>query len=171
LRPGTTFELVVPTLPGRKFEGTVTAASDFIDPATRTIKVRGVIDNHERLLKAEMLGTARVERQLGAGVLIPAGAVLLDGARHVVFVQTQPGVFEPREVGMSYQGPREVVVSRGLEVGEQVVSENVLLLARQFRATQDDAKPATTKGSEEKPAKAPSPSSSDAIKSVAGEKK
>ncbi len=139
LLPGSSFELVIPSLPGRKFEGKVIAASDFIDPATRTIKIRGIVDNRDRLLKAEMLATARLERQLGAGVLVPASAVLLTGIKHSVFVQTQPGLFEPREVQLGYQGPREVVVSHGLEVGEQVVSNNVLLLARQFRLAQDEA--------------------------------
>ena len=153
LRPGASFELIVPTLPGQKFEGSVISASDSIDPTTRTIKIRGVVENRDRLLKAEMLATARVERQLGAGVIVPASAVLLSGSKHTVFVQTQAGVFEPRDVELGHQGPREVVVSRGLEVGEQVVSANVLLLARQFRLAQDDAKPigGTSPGSSNAP--------------------
>ncbi|MBI2769064.1 MAG: efflux RND transporter periplasmic adaptor subunit [Burkholderiales bacterium] len=137
LRPGASFELLVPALGGQKFEGRVTAASDSIDAATRTIKVRGVVANPERKLKAEMLGTARVERTLGSGVIVPAQAVTLRGTKHSVMVQVQPGVFEWREVALGYQGPREVVVSQGLEAGEQVVSENLLLLARQFRIAQD----------------------------------
>lgn len=141
LKPGSTFELIIPTLPGQKFEGRVAAAADFIDPATRTIKVRGVVANPERLLKAEMLATARIERIIGPGVVIPSQAVSLLGAKHTVLVQVQPGVFETREISVSYQGPRETVVSRGLEAGEQVVSENMLLLAREFRTAQEDARP------------------------------
>ena len=144
LRPGAGFELVIPTLPGQKFDGRVAAAADFIDPATRTIKVRGVVANPERTLKAEMLATARIERMLGGGVVIPAQAVSLRGATHSVLVQVQPGVFETREVILSYQGPREAVVSRGLEVGEQVVSENMLLLERTFRTTQNEARAAAS---------------------------
>ncbi|MCJ0765636.1 efflux RND transporter periplasmic adaptor subunit [Variovorax terrae] len=143
LRAGTSFELSLPALPGQKFEGRVTAASDFIDPSTRTIKVRGVVANPERRLKAEMLATARVERQLGSGVLVPASAVVLRGVTQWVFVQVQPGVFEPREVQLGYEGPKEVVVAGGLEVGEQVVSSNALLLARLFRVATDGARPAT----------------------------
>lgn len=142
LRPGAVFELVIPTLPGQRFEGRVTAAADYIDAATRTIKVRGVVANPDRVLKAEMLATARIERMLGPGVVVPSQAVSLLGAKHTVLVQVQPGVFESREVQLSYQGPRETVVSGGLEVGEQVVSENMLLLARAFRNAQDEAKPA-----------------------------
>lgn len=142
LKPGAAFELVIPTLPGQKFEGRVTAAADYIDAATRTIKVRGVVANPDRVLKAEMLATARIERMLGPGVVVPSQAVSLLGARHTVLVQVQAGVFESREVQLSYQGPRETVVSGGLEVGEQVVSENMLLLARAFRNAQEEAKPA-----------------------------
>jgi cobalt-zinc-cadmium efflux system membrane fusion protein len=142
LKPGASFELVVPSLPGQKFEGKVIAAADFIDASTRTIKVRGLIANPDRKLKAEMLATARVERTPGAGVVIPAQAVTLSGTRHSVMVAVQPGVFEQREVTLGWQGPTEVLVSRGLEAGEQVVSDNLLLLMRQYRAALDDeAKP------------------------------
>jgi len=132
LRPGVGFELVIPSLPGQTFTGRVTAAADFIDPGTRTIKIRGAVANPERRLKAEMLATARIQRSLGPGVMVPASAVTLSGTQHVVFVHTQPGVFESRPVSLGYSGPREIVVSRGLEVGEQVVSSNALLLAREF---------------------------------------
>ena len=144
LRPGSVFELSFASLPGTKVEGTVINAADFIDPATRTIKVRGVIANPQRLLKAEMLASARFQRSLSSGVVVPAPAVVLRGEKHYVYVQNQPGVFEPREVQIGYQGSSEVVVSRGLEVGEQVVSENVLLLARAYRVAVDDARASDT---------------------------
>jgi cobalt-zinc-cadmium efflux system membrane fusion protein len=156
LRPGTVFELRIPALPGQKFEGTVTAVADFIDPSTRTIKVRGLVPNPERKLKAEMLASARIERTLGNGVMVPAQAAVLYGNKHRVFVQTEPGVFEPREVTLSYEGPQQVLVSSGLEVGEQVVSENTLLLARQIRAARDAAVIATPTA----------PAASDATKAV-----
>lgn len=144
LKIGTAFELVIPSLPGEKFEGRVTAASDFIDTGTRTIKVRGLVANPKRLLKAEMLGNARIQRQL-TGVVVPSQAVALNGMQHSVLVQLQLGIFETRLVQLSYQGPKDSVISSGLEVGDKVVSDNMLLLARQFRMAQDDessAKPA-----------------------------
>jgi len=137
LKIGTSFELIIPSLPGEKFEGRVTAASDFIDTGTRTIKVRGVIANPKRLLKAEMLGSARIQRQL-TGVVVPSQAVALNGMQHSVLIQVQPGIFENRVVQLSYQGPKNAVISSGLEVGDKVVSDNMLLLARQFRMAQDD---------------------------------
>lgn len=142
LRQGAAFELEVPALPGQRFAGRVTAVSGAIDPNSRTIKVRGYVPNANRVLRAEMLATARFERSLGSGVMVPAQAVRLAGSTHSVFVQTLPGVFEPRDIGIAWQGPQQVLVSRGLEVGEQVVSSNMLLLARMYRLAQDESKPA-----------------------------
>lgn len=137
LKPGSTFDLLVQALPGQVFKGKVVAAADFIDPNTRTIKIRGAIANPQRLLKAEMLGTARIQRQLGQGVVVPASGVFLRGTQHRVFVETAPGTFEVREVVLTYEGAKESVVGNGLAVGDKVVTDNGLLLAREFRMAAD----------------------------------
>ena len=139
LKPGTKIILTLPNFPDQTFEAKITAAGDFIDSNTRSIKVRAVIDNTQRLLKAEMLGTARIERKLAAGVLVPASAVQLRGIEHWAYVQTEPGVFEPRRVKLGYEGPQEVLIIEGVQAGEWVVKENSLLLAREFRNAQDEA--------------------------------
>ena len=140
LKKGTTIRLQLPNLPREQFTAKITATGDFIDPNTRTIKVRATVDNPERRLKAEMLGTAVVERQLPPGVLVPATAVQLNGKEHRLFVQTQTGVFEPRTVKLGYEGTQEVLVVEGLKEGELVVKENSLLLAREYRIASDEAK-------------------------------
>jgi cobalt-zinc-cadmium efflux system membrane fusion protein len=142
LRPGAVFRLSVPAFASRTFEGRVAAVSEFIDPATRTIKVRGVVANRDRLLRAEMLATVRFDRQLGDGVVVPASALFLDGTRQRCFVEAAPGSFEPRDVAIGWQDSRIALVSSGLEVGDRVVVDNVLLLARQFRLAQEEAPPA-----------------------------
>jgi cobalt-zinc-cadmium efflux system membrane fusion protein len=160
LKPGSAFEIVVPSLGGQSFQAVVKTAGDFIDPATRTIKVRGLIANPQRLLKAEMLVTARITRQMPEdSVLIPAAAALLYGAKHQVFLQSAAGTFEPREVDLAYEGPKDVVVSKGLKAGDMVVSDNTLLLARLWRLSQDNA------------SAAPSPQASASKASAQGDKK
>ncbi|NMM76980.1 efflux RND transporter periplasmic adaptor subunit [Acidovorax sp. SRB_24] len=139
LRAGDRFVLEVSAYPGETFAGRVTAASDSIDPATRTIKVRGLVANTDRRLKAEMLATARIKQSRTGGAVIPAQAVTLRGTVHTVFVESASGVFEPRAVTLAHEGPREVVVGKGLAAGDKVVTQNVLLLARQFQMAQEDA--------------------------------
>jgi cobalt-zinc-cadmium efflux system membrane fusion protein len=144
LKPGTKISLTLPNFPGQTFEAKISATGDFIDSNTRSIKVRAVIDNAQRQLKAEMLGTARIERKLGSGVLVPASAVQLRGTEHWTYVQTEPGVFEPRRVKLGYEGLQEVLIVEGVQANELVVKENSLLLAREFRNAQDEAMPHTS---------------------------
>ncbi|MEK9951032.1 MAG: efflux RND transporter periplasmic adaptor subunit [Curvibacter sp.] len=140
VRSGTRFEFSVDALPNQKFSGRVITASDFIDPTTRTIKIRGLVSNAERRLKAEMLATVRFERSFASGVVVPSTAVLLRGARHSAFVQTRPGEFERRQVEIDYEGPQQVVIRSGVQAGEQVVVENALLLARMLRLAEEEAR-------------------------------
>jgi cobalt-zinc-cadmium efflux system membrane fusion protein len=137
LKPGASFDLLVQAMPGQVFKGKVVAAADYIDPVTRTIKIRGAIANPQRLLKSEMLGTARIQRNLGQGVVVPATGVFLRGTQHRVFVESAPGTFEVREVMLAYEGAKESVISSGLAVGDKVVTDNGLLLAREFRMAAD----------------------------------
>jgi cobalt-zinc-cadmium efflux system membrane fusion protein len=146
LKPGTPISLTLPNYPDQSFEAKIAATGDFIDSNTRAIKVRAVIDNSQRLLKAEMLGTAHIQRKLAKGVLVPSSAVQLRGNQHWAYVQTEVGVYEPRRVKLGYEGIQEVLIVDGVRVGEQVVKDNGLLLAREFRIAQENAlKPAPTK--------------------------
>lgn len=137
---GTEFALTLPNLPGQSFKAKVVTTGDFIDANSRTVKVRGLIDNRARLLKAEMLGTAHIEREVKAGVLVPASAVQLRGTEHWCYVEIEPGIFEARQVEVGHEGLKEVLVTAGVKPGERVVKENSLLLAREFRIAQDEAK-------------------------------
>lgn len=139
LRPGARVQLQVPVLGDRPFEATVSAVTDQIDPATRTIKIRATVANPQRLLKSEMLAKVRYARKVGQSVEVPASAVFLRDREHYVFVQPSPGVFEPRDVKVLVEGAQKVLLSQGLQPGEQVVVQNGLLLARELRIAREAA--------------------------------
>ena len=139
LKPGRDITIKVPSLPEAAFMAQISAVADYIDPSTRTIKVRAVVPNPQRLLKGEMLATAHFERTFTDTLVVPSTAVFLRGTQHMVFVQSAPGVFEPRSIVVLYEGPKEVLVSEGLQAGERVVVQNGLLLARELRNAQDEA--------------------------------
>ncbi len=139
LRTGAKVQLLVPSLPDQKLQATISAVTDQIDPNTRTIKIRATVANPQRWLKNEMLAKVHYQRQVGNSIEVPATAVFLRGNQHYVFVQSQAGVFEPRDVKVSYEGAQKVLLSAGLKEGEQVVSQNGLLLARELRIAQEAA--------------------------------
>lgn len=137
LQPKARVQLTVPSLSGKTFEATVIAVSDQIDPVSRSIKIRALVDNPNRLLKSEMLASVRYMRKIRQGVEVPASALFLMGQQHIVFVQTAAGVYASRQVTLSQEGPVNVVLSEGLQVGEEVVTQNGLLLARELRIAKE----------------------------------
>ena len=139
LRPGAKVQLELPVLGGQPLEATVSAVTDQIDPATRTIKVRATVSNPQRLLKSDMLAKVRYARAVGQSVDVPATAVFLRDKAHYVFVQPSPGVFEPRDVKVLVEGAQRVLLGQGLQPGEQVVVQNGLLLARELRIARETA--------------------------------
>lgn len=137
LRVGSEIELSMPSLPQQRFQARIDAVADFIDPVTRTIKVRAEVANPRRLLKSDMLGSVRLQQRSETGVMVPASAVQLQGSQHLVFVQVEAGVFEPRQVKVGHEGINEVLITEGLRAGEEVVKQNSLLLSREFKSARE----------------------------------
>ncbi|MEN9559539.1 MAG: hypothetical protein RLZZ502_750 [Pseudomonadota bacterium] len=130
LKVGMPFTLRSASLPGKSFDGSILSVSDQIDPVTRFLKVRGQIANPERQLKAEMLTQVSFALPKAEGVFVPATAVVFGNNVSSVFVQRVPGVFVQKPVILGAVDSKHVQIVNGLAVGEQVVNDNVLLLAR-----------------------------------------
>lgn len=137
LQPGRKFALEARQYPGEKFVGQVKHVADFVDPTSRTIKVRGELANKDRRLKGEMFVEAQVDIPVVSRLLVPAPAVLLQGDKRYVFVAVGAGVFERREVTVVGEGTGDLEVSAGVAAGEKVVVEGNLHLGRFFRVGQD----------------------------------
>ncbi|HWH69693.1 MAG TPA: efflux RND transporter periplasmic adaptor subunit [Candidatus Sulfotelmatobacter sp.] len=133
LHPGREFTFVCRAFPGQTFTGRVETVSEFIDPNTRTIKVRGVVDNASRQLKAEMFVSVNLPVAEHPGASVPAKAVFLSGEKHYVFIEEQPGKFTRQEVqaGAEHQG--QILVLAGVQPGQRVVTDGCLLLQRTLK--------------------------------------
>lgn len=119
--------------PGESFTAKIIAVSDFVDPQTRTIKLRCAVDNRDRRLKGEMFVTGELQGPPRAGVTVPAKAVFLVGTRHYVFVEETTGRFARAEVdGLDEKGG-PVLVTTGLRKDQRVVVEGSLFLQQIFQ--------------------------------------
>jgi Cu(I)/Ag(I) efflux system membrane fusion protein len=122
--------------PGETFEGKVVFVDPFLDPKTRTAKVRVNVPNPEGKLKPEMFVRAEVhavikkESDVIKGVkstqpplVIPATAPLLTGKRAIVYVEVpdKKGTYEGREVLLGPRAGEYYTVREGLGEGELVV--------------------------------------------------
>jgi len=132
MKPGAPVEVSVLAYPGRIFNAKLSYVAPALDPSTRRLPVRAVIENPGRELLPEMFASFRIVS--GESRLMPAvpqEAVVYDGARARVWVALpeQKTVF-PRqiEVGDAINGLVEV--RKGLAPGESVVTSGVLFIDR-----------------------------------------
>ena len=128
LRPGRELTFNSRAFPGQVFTGRVDTVSEFIDSNTRTIKVRGTVDNAARLLKAEMFVSVTLPDGQTPGASVPAKAVFLNGDKHYVFVEEQPGQFARREVQIGPEQNGRVLIMAGVQLGQRVVTDGCILL-------------------------------------------
>ena len=128
VQAGGVAEVRVAAQPDRVFHGKIAHITDFLDPQTRTAKVRVEVENPERLLKLEMFASISIpvlaEQQTLA---VPADAIHDIDGRKVVFMPKDNG-FEMRNVVIGVKNGAWVEITDGLKDGEEVVTEGSFLL-------------------------------------------
>ena len=122
LRPGDPAQVTVDAYPGREFNGRVDQILPQVDPATRTVRVRLIFRNPGVVLKPGMYVNVDINLPLGKQLVIPASAVLQSGSRAIAFIDHGDGNLEPREIQTGPQIDDSVIVLKGLQPGDHVVS-------------------------------------------------
>jgi len=103
--------------------GTVANIAALVDPDTRAVAARVVVDNPHDLLKKQMYVSVRVHsRQASHGLLVPVSAILRDDENLPFVYVTQPdGGFARRPVTLGYRLADRYDIRAGLHAGEQIV--------------------------------------------------
>ena len=130
VKPGAEVQIGATMLGEDTITGKIANVADFVDPQSRTVKVRGSIENPRRRVKAEMFVTAALKVPSARGFIVPAKAVYLRGEQNYVFVDAGDGryVRKPVRLGPTTNGHQ--VVLEGLAADEKVVVDGSLLLER-----------------------------------------
>ncbi len=117
-------------LPGRSFEGTVTYVYPFLDPKTRTARVRVELDNPDMILKPNMFANVTIETETREDVLVvPEEAIIRSGRRSLAVLALGEGRFSPREVVLGIDsGDGWIEVKDGLVEGDRVVTSGQFLI-------------------------------------------
>jgi membrane fusion protein, copper/silver efflux system len=113
------------------------ARIDFIYPTlserTRSLRVRILVPNPERVLRPGMSGTVSFQGESRIALTVPRDAMVDTGQMQHVFVQTGPGRFEPRPVRVGLRLPERIEILEGLEEGEEIVTSGVFLVDSESR--------------------------------------
>jgi cobalt-zinc-cadmium efflux system membrane fusion protein len=126
--PGAELQIRTPAYPERSFPGRLDRLSPALDATTRTAHARGRVPNPEGLLKAEMYVMVEVVRSASTRLMLPARAVIQDGADRYVFVQEGPGRYRRVAVVAGPEREGAVPVLSGLAESTRVVTQGSLLL-------------------------------------------
>jgi cobalt-zinc-cadmium efflux system membrane fusion protein len=120
----------------QSFSGKVDNISALVDPDTRSVPVRVVVDNPGDLLKKQMYVRVRIRsREESSGLLIPVSAVLRDEENlPFVYVVGSDDGFARRHVTLGKRTDDQYVIPEGLAAGERIVVEGGLFV--QFMQSQ-----------------------------------
>jgi len=131
IRLGAPAEISVESYPDRVFPARVTFINPTVDPVTRTVHVRCRVSNPRGLLKPEMFVRMKIIAAAIRSVpVVPASAVVGRGEISFVLVEEAPGRFRKRKVEIGYEVDGSVMIKKGLEIGERIVTKGAVLLIR-----------------------------------------
>ncbi len=125
---GERVQIGLSAFPGETFQGRVSRIADVVDPQTRTVKVQAELDNARGQFRPEMYGSIHHIESTRPTEVVPASAVVQNGERSIVFVETAPGRFERRPVTIGARAGDVVRVVSGLSAHDVVVVDGAMLL-------------------------------------------
>jgi RND family efflux transporter MFP subunit len=117
--------------------GQAVVIGDVVEPTARTVEVRYTLDN--RALRLPVGRGVRLRLLVGEAESLPAvpeSAIVDDGGRPVVFVQTGGESFERRPVQLGSREGGYVHALEGVEPGERMVSRGAYLIRLAAMSTQ-----------------------------------
>ncbi len=134
LRRGAVLRIRSTVLGEQAMPARIEQVSDFFDPQARTVRVRAIIDNAARRLKAEMYVTAEIDAERGPFIRVPAAAVFLRGDTQYVFVDEGEGRYRRQAVRAEEAEFGTMRVRKGLAAGDRVIVDGGPLLLQIFGA-------------------------------------
>lgn len=128
LKPGDPAKVTVDAYPGRIFSGRIDQILPQVDLATRTVRVRLVLDNPALKLKPGMYVNVDLKAPLGRQLVVPTSAVLQSGTQSLAFLYGDDGTLTPTQVMLGPQVGDDFVVLKGLKSGQRIVTSANFLI-------------------------------------------
>ena len=114
---------IVTGIGAKDFRGSVANISAVVNPDTRAVLARVVVDNPGDFLKKQMyVGVQIHSREPSSGLLIPVSAMLRDDENlPFVYLARPDGSFARQHVSLGHRIGDRYVIPRGLKAGDRIV--------------------------------------------------
>lgn len=131
VHPGMPAVIEVTSYPGQQFPGHVSMVSRVIDPKTRTVRVRILVENTQNLLSIGMFATVKTTTGVEESVLsVPIAAVQDIEGHPTLFVRESENRFRAQHVAIGSRDAQQkrVEVYSGIQEGDPVVVAGAFFL-------------------------------------------
>ena len=130
VRRGQRVAVTLPCCPNDRFEGPIDYISDIVDKDTRTVKVRAVVPNRGRALKAEMFVKVAIATGVGRVLTLPLSAVHREAGQTYVLIERGKDDYARRPVQLGAELNGAVEVRDGVTPQDPVVAAGSILLKK-----------------------------------------
>ena len=128
MRRGKSVQVMIPALEDEVRITELSYVSDTVNPKTRTLRVRALLDNVDGRLKPDMLATLQIDGKSTKKLIVPVQAVFREDNLDKVFVKVNEGNYRIQVVQLGEEEESARPVESGLIAGDTIVVNGVFQL-------------------------------------------
>lgn len=128
IRSGQTAGIYSNAYPNEVMRAKINFIFPVFNPGSRTLEVRIDVSNKDMKLKPDMYLKIKINSYESQSVGVPKNAVIRTGERNFVYIEKEKGVYEPRQVQISYEQDGFYAITSGLSEGDLVVTSGGFLI-------------------------------------------
>lgn len=128
LKPGLELEARTDAYRKQVFHGSIASIDSRVDPITRSVVVRALVNNEESILKPGMLMQVKLRAQPREVLVLPEEALVSTATRHTVFIaekNNDKNLAKNLTITIGERRKGEVEVLSGLKAGDLVIVHGV----------------------------------------------
>lgn len=133
VKEGYAVEIKPMAYPNMTLEGKVDQISQVLDPETKAMRVRVVLDNSKMLLKPDMFAKVIVNHQEAEkSVYVPSTAVLSQDGKNYVVIYNSRSDMKISEITIARKVGDKTYITSGINQGQKVITQNQLFIFNQL---------------------------------------
>lgn len=120
------------SFPNKIFTGKIEGIDNKINPETRSMMARAIIDNQSGILKSGLLMNVKIKTNPRQGIIIPEEALISQGKKNYVYTiinSEQKLKAKKQEVVIGSRTEGNVQVTEGLSAGDKIVVHGAIRLS------------------------------------------
>jgi membrane fusion protein, heavy metal efflux system len=127
---GDKVDITTVAYPDKTFKGTIAKIGSLLDPVTKTLKIRAVLDNSNDMLKPEMFAVIKVYSTISERhIEVPTKSLVFDNSQYFVMLSKGHNTFERVPVKVIRTVGDRSYIEGTLKVGDMVVTDGSLLVS------------------------------------------